>query len=297
MHYSHSSRRTFLFSSVAGTAGLFLPVRAIAAAPDSATASCTLDPELTQGPYYLDRGILRRNVTEGKPGLPLRLRLTVLDARRCIPLENAALEIWHCDASGIYSGYTKMNPNGPPGMGPRPGGPGGRPAGPPPDFVRGSGPPPDFGSPASTDNTSFCRGLQLSNAKGIVEFDTIYPGWYAGRDIHIHLKVHCGGVIKNDKIAGGHVSHTGQLFFPDELSDVVANLKPYAARRNVERTRLNDDMVFDDAHGAGVILGLKRIEPGSLQGGLIGMATVRVDPDLMPRDEHGPGRAPGPRNN
>ncbi len=275
MEYPPFSRRKFMYRSAAGAAGLFLPAQQIVAAVPHAEASvCTLDPELTQGPYYLDRGILRRDVTEGKPGLPLRLRLNLIDARSCTPLQNAALEIWHCDASGIYSGYTKMNPNGPPGMGPPPHGPG-RPPGPPPDFDRNGGPPPRFGALHSTDNTTFCRGLQLSDAKGVVEFDTIYPGWYAGRDIHIHLKVHCGGTIKNEKIAGGHVSHTGQLFFPDELSDEVAKLRPYVARKNIERTRLDEDMVFDDAHGAGTILRFERIETGSLKRGLVGMATVQ----------------------
>jgi protocatechuate 3,4-dioxygenase beta subunit len=297
MEYSYFSRRKFMFSSVAGATGLFLPMGQIAVAASHAeTAACRLDAELTQGPYYLDRGILRRDVTEGKPGLPLRLRLNLTDARSCTPLENAAFEIWHCDASGIYSGYTKMNPNEPPGMGPHRGGPGGPPPGPPPDIGPDGGPPPGFGSPVSTDNTTFCRGLQLSNADGIVEFDTVYPGWYAGRDIHIHLKVHCSGVIRNEKIAGGHVSHTGQLFFPDELSDEVAKLNPYAARHNLERTRLDDDMVFDDAHGAGTILRFERVEPGSLKKGLIATATVRVDPSLIPSAEHGPGRPRGPRN-
>ncbi len=94
------TRRGLLVSGIAGTAGLLLPG---ARAVSSTSAVCALDRELTQGPYYLDRSILRRNVTEGKPGLPLQPRLAVIDARTCTPLQNAAVEIWHCDAAGIYS--------------------------------------------------------------------------------------------------------------------------------------------------------------------------------------------------
>jgi protocatechuate 3,4-dioxygenase beta subunit len=125
----------------------------------------------------------------------------------------------------------------------------------------------------------------------MIEFETIYPGWYVGRDTHIHLKVHVGGSIESGKYAGGHVSHTGQLFFPDELSDEISNIKPYAARKNVSRTKLDEDMVVADAHGAPVMLSFERIKRNSLEAGLIGTSFVRVDPTANPREE----RRPGPR--
>jgi protocatechuate 3,4-dioxygenase beta subunit len=292
--HSALSRRLFVLGGLAGAVNLVLPAnRTVASEAGGSTnsASCSLDHELTQGPYYLDRSILRKNITEGKPGLPLQLRLSVIDARTCAPLENAAVEIWHCDAQGIYSGYTKMNPDGMPEVGPFPNQKHGRPPGPPPDFDPNDGPPPRpplaFG-PSATDNTTFCRGLQLSDAKGLLEFETIYPGWYVSRGIHIHLKVHIGGEVKSHKYAGGHVSHTGQLFFPDELSDEIANLKPYVVRRNVTRTRLDEDNVVADAHGAGVMLAFERVKGSSLEAGLIGTAEVRVDPSAVPDQEHKP---------
>jgi protocatechuate 3,4-dioxygenase beta subunit len=225
---NNESRRLFLLGAAVGAVDLVLPANRLAAAEthgSASPASCSLDSELTQGPYYLDRSILRKNITEGKPGLPLQLRLSVIDARTCTPLENAAVEIWHCDARGIYSGYPKMNPDGSSEKHDPPPGPPldldpihGPPLSPRSVDGGGFGPPPDFrrsfsAQPRSaTDNTTFCRGIQLSDAKGLLDFETIYPGWYASRDIHIHLKVHVGGDVKTQKHSGGHVSHTGQLF-------------------------------------------------------------------------------------
>jgi hypothetical protein len=62
-----------------------------------------LAPEQTEGPYYVDDAAVRRNVTEGRPGVALTLRLTVVNASSCKPIKGAAVEIWHCDAGGVYS--------------------------------------------------------------------------------------------------------------------------------------------------------------------------------------------------
>jgi protocatechuate 3,4-dioxygenase beta subunit len=61
-------------------------------------------PELTEGPYYLDLDLVRSDITEGLPGLPLDLRVNVVDAGSCEPIEGAAVDVWHCDAEGAYSG-------------------------------------------------------------------------------------------------------------------------------------------------------------------------------------------------
>ena len=68
------------------------------------SADCVLTPEQTEGPYYIDNDLIRSDITEGKEGMPLDLRLTVLDASSCDPVENATVEVWHCDAVGEYSG-------------------------------------------------------------------------------------------------------------------------------------------------------------------------------------------------
>jgi hypothetical protein len=70
---------------------------------DAAT-TCLLAPETTEGPYWVDSALTRRNVTEGRPGTPLVIRFKVLNARSCKIIKNADVEIWHCDAVGDYSG-------------------------------------------------------------------------------------------------------------------------------------------------------------------------------------------------
>src|SRR5437868_10476105 len=71
----------------------------------SGTITCVLAPELTEGPYYIAGEKVRRNITDGHPGTPLTLKLAVVDASTCKPIKNAAVDIWHADAAGVYSGF------------------------------------------------------------------------------------------------------------------------------------------------------------------------------------------------
>jgi protocatechuate 3,4-dioxygenase beta subunit len=130
------------------------PTRAAAVA-QNAGASCTLSRELTEGPYWIHTSLTRRDITEDRDGMPLRIVFTVQDASTCRAIPNADVEIWQADAAGEYSGFD--------------GGRGGQ------------------------TSTRYLRGHQKANAKGKATFDTIYPGWYTGRTPHIHLKVHVGG--------------------------------------------------------------------------------------------------------
>jgi len=117
-HHDHLTRRQIL--AAGGAAGLALVLPACGdddeAPTSSATtttstttaeegaASCVLTPEQTEGPYYLPDSLVRRDITEGRDGTSLELRLTVQDATRCDPIEGAIVELWHCDAGGTYSG-------------------------------------------------------------------------------------------------------------------------------------------------------------------------------------------------
>ena len=132
------------------------------------SASCELTTELTEGPFYFDVDSIRRDISGGREGTRLRLALRVRDAESCKPIENAIVDVWHCDALGIYSGFESAS------QGAGGGGPGGGSGG-------GSGP---------TDEKTYLRGAQATNGDGIVEFVTVYPGWYRGRTVHIHSKVH-----------------------------------------------------------------------------------------------------------
>jgi protocatechuate 3,4-dioxygenase beta subunit len=125
------------------------------AAVAAGLVTCVLAPEQTEGPYYVAGAQVRRNVTEGRPGAALTLRLTVLNVSSCKPIRNAAVEIWHCDAGGVYSGTSVQD----------------------------------------TQSERFLRGVQRTDAKGLAIFRTIYPGWYQGRTVHIHTMVHVGGNV------------------------------------------------------------------------------------------------------
>ena len=162
------------------------------AAVASGAVRCVLTPEQTEGPYYIAGEKVRRNITEGRSGTPLVLKTTVVNASTCRPIKNAAVDIWHADAGGVYSG---------------------------------------FGTGASS--RTFMRGIQRTNANGIATLRTVYPGWYMGRTVHIHVKVH----------VRGNVVHTGQLYFPDRLTDAVYRRAPYSSRPN-RGTRNASDSVF-----------------------------------------------------
>jgi protocatechuate 3,4-dioxygenase beta subunit len=278
--------------------GFVSPVIAAAGQP------CALAAEVTVGPFYVDSEHVRSDITEGKAGLPLKLRVTVMNSNTCAPIRNSAVDIWHCDARGYYSGYTKYNPDidfgaqvdgprrggeggGPPGG--RAGGPiGDRAGGPPGD--RAGGPPGGVLTMPTTDEQRFLRGVQLTNSRGVAEFLTVYPGWYYARATHIHLKVHVDGIAsgKSDaaKYGGGHVCHVGQLCFPDDLNDRVAQTPAYT-KRELVRTLNNEDTVFDDlALGQGMVQ-LKQAKRRDLAAGLVGEVLVTVDPTATP------GPAPG----
>src|SRR5690348_4153261 len=95
-----------VLAAVAG--GGLISARAEGAGPaavSSGLVTCVLTPELTEGPYYLPGEKVRHNITDGHPGTPLALRLTVVDASTCKPVKGAAVDIWHADASGVYSGF------------------------------------------------------------------------------------------------------------------------------------------------------------------------------------------------
>jgi protocatechuate 3,4-dioxygenase beta subunit len=104
MHHELTRRDALASAGGAGLAAIF-GARALGLLGEDAEAAttCLLAPETTEGPYWVENRLTRRNITEGKAGLPLAIRLTVLNARTCRPIPNADVEIWHCDALGNYS--------------------------------------------------------------------------------------------------------------------------------------------------------------------------------------------------
>jgi protocatechuate 3,4-dioxygenase beta subunit len=172
------------------------------AAVASGLVTCVLTPEMTEGPYYLDGDKVRRDIREGRPGTRLDLATTVVDVSTCKPINGALVDIWHCDAGGTYSGFAQEG----------------------------------------TDGKTFMRGIQRTNKSGVATFVTVYPGWYSGRTVHIHVQVSLGG----------NVLHTGQLFFPEALTDAVYKRAPYRSRPGRD-TRNATDSIFRNGGSKSVL--------------------------------------------
>jgi protocatechuate 3,4-dioxygenase beta subunit len=158
--------------------------------------ACEATRQITPGPFLKSGSPLRSDLREGLPGTPLKLRLSVLDSIWCKPVEGAVVDVWQCDALGRYSGSENLN------------------------FdlttlrVTGVG--------LDLRDKSFLRGHQITGKDGIVEFTTIFPGWYIPRLPHIHVRVTFGEV--------GWTTESTQLFFPAELSSAVYESGVYAER-------------------------------------------------------------------
>jgi protocatechuate 3,4-dioxygenase beta subunit len=168
--------------------------------------SCVLTPQQTEGPFFVDdrleRSDIRGNPADGvvSEGVPLNLTINVsqVAGSSCTPLAGLFVDLWQCDANGVYSDV--QDPN------------------------RGS-----------SVGSTFLRGYQVTDENGVVQFTTIYPGWYRGRAVHIHFKVRTA-------LDGGR-QQISQFYFDDALTDQVHALAPYAAM-GVRTTRNSQDGIF-----------------------------------------------------
>jgi protocatechuate 3,4-dioxygenase beta subunit len=238
-----------------------------------------LTSETTEGPYYIDADKLRRDVTEDQDGIPLTLRLKVIDADTCKPLANAAVDIWHCNALGVYSGYEAMGSGGgggggggtPPSGSPT-GTPTGSPTGAPPGGGGGGG-----GHEEPTDDERYLRGTWRTDKKGEVAFRTVFPGWYQGRCVHIHTKVHVNGTWTDAGYEGGTTCHTGQLFFDEASVLATAEVEPYSTNTTT-RTTLDEDTIYPGNGTEGGLLKLK-YKKGAIAKGVVATLTMGVDPE------------------
>ena len=176
------------------------------------------------GPYYLERSPPRRDVTEDRLGVPLVVGLALSTAGGS-PLAAADVEIWHCDAAGVYSGYPPARRSGLEGR----------------------------ATPEHRADQTSPRGRQESAGEGMVEFHTIYPGWYPGRTVHIHLIVKVGERV-----------FTSQLYFPDELTDEVFRTPPYSERPGRDTTNTTD--VILPTGGEPAVMTIVPASPGFLGG-------------------------------
>ncbi len=179
----------------------------------AAIPGCVVRPELTEGPYFVDnvlnRSDIRSDPTSGvaKPGVPLSLEFNVSQVTngQCIPLKGAMVDVWHCDATGVYSGVS--------------------------DSTVGF----------NTTSEKFLRGHQITDDKGAARFTTIYPGWYQGRAVHIHFKVRAPWA-PGAKVTDGSKQYefTSQIFFEDSQSAKVFAQAPYSSKGKADRSNSSD---------------------------------------------------------
>ena len=145
----------------------------------------------------------------------------------CAPIPGAVVDVWHADAAGDYSGFVDGSHAGEAGEG-----------------------------------STFLRGSQAADAAGIVEFGTVYPGWYPGRAVHVHVKAHLDGATVL----------TSQLYFPDDVTDAVHGEDPYADH-GTRDTQNADDGIAGDPASAGNLVTTSAAGDGTL-----GLVVLGVDP-------------------
>jgi protocatechuate 3,4-dioxygenase beta subunit len=172
-----SRREALALFGATATASLAHGVRAHAiehAGESLALADCVAQPEQTEGPYFVDHALersdIRRDPASGRisAGAPLALQFVlsrVTPTGACAVLPGAQVDIWHCDALGVYSDVDDRDSN-----------------------------------TGQHRGEQFLRGYQISDERGVVRFTTIYPGWYRGRAVHIHFKVRvrAGGTVTDE---------------------------------------------------------------------------------------------------
>lgn len=164
------------------------PAKTVTTTQKSDARTCIARPELTEGPFFVDEGLLRSDIRSDpktgqiKAGTPLEIAFHVSQfGDACAALEGALIDVWHCDALGAYSDVGQNN----------------------------------------TVGQKFLRGSQKTDALGKAKFLTIFPGWYQGRTVHIHFKIRVA-------VGQQTREFTSQFFFDDALTRQILARAPYA---------------------------------------------------------------------
>jgi protocatechuate 3,4-dioxygenase beta subunit len=167
--------------------------------------ACILTPELTVGPYFVDEKLNRSDLTTDATdtnvtnGVPLTLEMFIMEysSSGCSALSGAQVDVWHADAAGVYSDESVEN----------------------------------------TVGQTYLRGYQTTDSNGLVTFKTIFPGWYSGRTVHIHV------MIRTFSSSGTETfEFTTQLFFDPALTLTIVGTSPYNTRGNPDTTNSADNI-------------------------------------------------------
>lgn len=199
-------------------------------APSIDSNSCILTSRQVEGPFYFPSPE-RSDIVEDRLGQKLQFRLQVTRYPECLPVEGAVVDIWHCDAEGIYSGY-------------------------PAEIARDVWETMLFGLKEGTfedgelhvdpvNDSRFLRGLQKTDADGWVTFNTIIPGWYEGRVPHIHARV----ALNNQE------QLTTQFYFREEiLNNIYTAIEPYTMHGKCPLNFEKDIVLSQGESAAGLLL-------------------------------------------
>jgi len=222
-----------------GPAGKLAPV------VEASQLSCVARPQLTEGPYFVDEGLNRSDIrTDPTTGavsagqlLVLNFNVSRVSGNSCTALPGAYIDIWHCDAAGSYSD------------------------------VRDAG--------FDTRGRKYLRGYQVTDTGGAARFQTIYPGWYSGRAVHIHFKIRL--------FTGSEETYefTSQLFFDDSLTDQVHAQSPYNSKGSRD-TRNSRDGIYNGG-GSRLLLNVSQSGQGYAATFNIGLEGItQTDPPSDP---------------
>ena len=207
----------------------------ITKAPSVDASSCVLTQAQVEGPYRLSAPV-RADVTEGKPGMPFELSMQIVAADGCTPLADLPVEIWHCDAAGVYSGHPDLSRD-----------------------LYGSMEYLDWDFSKTKEPTNdklWLRGAQKTDKDGMVRFKTIFPGWYDMRAPHIHFKV--GGPERE--------LFTSQFYFEDAIANEIYRNNPDYTAYGESPYGPNNDLGIMLVGGAdGLLLDVEQPDPGSLR--------------------------------
>lgn len=183
-----------------------------AGSTDLSSLACILTPDMTEGPFFIEEKLNRGDLVKGETSetitmaTPLALTIGVykVNGMMCTPMPGLQVDIWHADAHGIYS-----------------------------DVASG------FVQSMDTKGKQFLRGYQVTNESGLVDFATIYPGWYMSRTIHIHFKIRMP--------MGGNAAYdfTSQMFFDEKISKEVLGTGSYKNAPGTRSVFNEDDHIFN----------------------------------------------------
>ncbi|KAG3053991.1 hypothetical protein PC121_g16505 [Phytophthora cactorum] len=176
-----------------------------------------VEPELTEGPYYVRGELIRTDMREKQTGVTMYVDVQVINVNDCKPVKNMYVDLWHANATGVYSGVVAST-NG------------------------------NSADQSNLQNT-FLRGVTPTDEDGVAEMISIFPGHYAGRTTHAHFIGNYGGtVLSNKTYSGASVAHVGQFFFEQDLIDAVEAVTPYSTNKQTLTTTASDK-IYKEALG------------------------------------------------